>query len=166
MLKANVGLSRKLSKDYQSTGFSVNLEGEITAPASDAEVVIEQIKELFDLAEETLNQQIQRSASVEAIGGRDASPQQTESATNGHSHQENGADTNDTGGGDDQATAKQINFLLAIGKRQRLSTAALETKIGDVLGYSVGVYDLTKRQAGVVLAAFTKNGQEATSSRS
>jgi hypothetical protein len=56
--------------------------------------------------------------------------------------------------------------LLAIGKRQRLSTAALEANNNDVLGYSLGVYDLTKRQAGVVLDAITKNGQEATSSRS
>jgi hypothetical protein len=40
MLKINVGLSRKLSKDFQSTGFSLNLEGEITAPVSDPEAVI------------------------------------------------------------------------------------------------------------------------------
>jgi hypothetical protein len=39
MLKINVGLSKKLSKDYNSTGYSVNLEGEITAPVSDPDAV-------------------------------------------------------------------------------------------------------------------------------
>jgi len=29
MLRVNVGLSRKLSKDYNSTGYSVNLDGEV-----------------------------------------------------------------------------------------------------------------------------------------
>jgi hypothetical protein len=30
MLSVNIGLSRKLSKDYNSTGYSVNLDGEVT----------------------------------------------------------------------------------------------------------------------------------------
>ncbi len=47
MLKANVGLSRKLSKDYNSTGFSLNLEGEVNATLDDPEAVIERIRELY-----------------------------------------------------------------------------------------------------------------------
>ena len=74
MLRANVGLSRKLSKDYNSTGYSVNLDGEITAPVSDPEAVFEQVKELFDLAEEVLNQQIDRSRSEAAIASHDEEP--------------------------------------------------------------------------------------------
>lgn len=38
MLKVNVGLSRKVSRDYNSTGFSVNLEGEVCAPLDDPEM--------------------------------------------------------------------------------------------------------------------------------
>ena len=49
MLRVNVGLSRKLSKDYNSTGYSVNLDGELTAAVSDPEGVIEQVKELMAL---------------------------------------------------------------------------------------------------------------------
>ena len=75
MLRVNVGLSRKLSKDYNSTGYSINLDGEITAPVSDPEAVFEQVKELFDLAEEVLGQQIDRSQSESAIASRDAEPQ-------------------------------------------------------------------------------------------
>ena len=74
MLRANVGLSRKLSKDYNSTGYSINLDGEITAPVSDPEAVIEQVKELFDLAEEVLGQQIDRSQSESAIASHDEEP--------------------------------------------------------------------------------------------
>ena len=59
MLRVNVGLSRKLSKDYNSTGYSVNLDGEISAPVSDPQAVIDQVKELWDLAEEALGQQIE-----------------------------------------------------------------------------------------------------------
>jgi len=164
MLKANVGISRKLSKNYQSTGFTVNIEGELTAAVSDAEAVIEQVKEMYDLAEEAIEQQIERSRSVEAIGSRDEQRQRPSPADNGH----NGDDSvqRPAGSGDDeQATTKQINFLLSIGKRQRLSTAKLEAKIAEILGYSVGLYDLSKRQAGVVLDDLTGKSKEATSNR-
>ena len=74
MLKVNVGLSRKLSKDYNSTGFSINVDGEVMAPVSDAEAVIEQVKQLFDLAEEALDQQIERSSGDSEIASRDTEP--------------------------------------------------------------------------------------------
>ena len=51
MLKVNVGLSRKLSKDYNSEGFSINVEGEVSAAVNDPQAVVEQVKELYDLAE-------------------------------------------------------------------------------------------------------------------
>ncbi len=35
MLRVNVGLSRKLSKDFNSNGYSVNIDGEVTATVSD-----------------------------------------------------------------------------------------------------------------------------------
>lgn len=171
MLKANVGLSRKLSKDYQSTGFSVNLEGELTASPTDYEVLVQQIGELYDLAQEALDQQIQRSQSEDAIASRDALAERQEPATIGHTQKPkpngtNGQRTNGQPGNDAPATDKQIKFLLSIGKRQRLSTSDLEAKIADVLGYSVGVYDLSKPQAGVVLDALANGSGQRTSSRS
>ena len=100
MLRANVGLSRKLSKDYNSTGYSVNLDGEITAPVSDPEAVFEQVKELFDLAEEVLNQQIDRSNSEAAIASRDEEPRpQIPVNRNGNgSNGANGSHTNRVSG--------------------------------------------------------------------
>ncbi len=61
MLKATVSLSRKLSQDYNSTGFTVSLDGEIPFPPSDREGVLEKVSELFDLAEEALNREIEES---------------------------------------------------------------------------------------------------------
>ena len=71
MLKVNVGLSRKLSKDYNSTGFTINLEGEVAAPPNDAAAVVEQVKELYDLAEEALSLQIERSQGDAALASHD-----------------------------------------------------------------------------------------------
>ena len=65
MIKANVGLSRKLSANFNSTGFSLNLEGEILATIDDPEAVIERIRELYNVAEEALDRQIADSQSNE-----------------------------------------------------------------------------------------------------
>lgn len=181
MLRANVGLSRKLSKDYNSTGFTINLEGEITAPVNDAEAVMEQVKELFDLAEEALDLQIERTKSDEEMANRDepshenkpngrqpADPRSQDHAhrngTNGHAA--NGS-TNGNGHHRDEepATNKQINYLLNIGKRQQLTTVQLEQKVAEILGRSVGLYDLTKQAAGVVIDALSNgstNGRART----
>lgn len=183
MLRVNVGLSRKLSKDYNSTGYSVNLDGEITAPASDPEAVIEQVKELWDLAEEALNQQIDRYESTSAIASRDEEPRQPvqnhrngngQSSSNGHSQPQgnNGASQGHSqpegnrrnGDREEPATNKQIQYLLGIGKRQKLSTSQLEKKIAEILGRQVGVYDLSKQAAGVVIEALT-NGASANGTR-
>ena len=164
MLKANVGISRKLSKNYQSTGFTVNIEGELTAALSDAKAVIEQVNQLYDLAEEALDQQIERSQAVTAIADRDDQPERASQTSNGHNG--NGATQPAAGASEeDQATSKQINFLLSIGKRERLSTAQLEAKIAEILGNSIGLYDLSKRQAGTVLDELTKNGKKTASNR-
>ncbi len=158
MLKINVGLSRKLSHDYQSTGFSVNLEGEITAPVSDPDAVIEQAKEIFDLAEAALDAQIERSQSNTAIASRDEEPRAAGHEGNGRRVPENNRRTSSNGNGhkpDEPATNKQIQYLLSIGKRMRLSTAALEKEVEQILGQQVGLYDLTKKQAGIVIDQLT-----------
>ena len=71
MLKANVGLSRKITRDYNSTGYSVNLDGEILVPTDDPEAITEKIKELFSLAQEALAQEIDRDQGEDSIGRRD-----------------------------------------------------------------------------------------------
>lgn len=157
MLRVNCGLSRKLSKDFNSTGYSVNIEGEITAPVSDPNAVIEQVKEVFDLAEAALDAQIERSESVAAIGSHDEEPKARQNGNGHHEPSGNGQRNPSTGNGrkDEPATNKQIQFLLSIGKRMNLSTVALEKEVAQILGRTVGLYDLTKRDAAAVLDQMT-----------
>ena len=163
MLKVNVGLSRKLSRDYNSTGFSVNLEGEITAAAGDSDAIIEQVKELFDLAEESLDQQVERTRSINAQASHDAEPErpghngQCRTGYAGNRHAANGhsSRTQHDDRPAEPATNKQIQYLLSIGKRQRLSTNQLEQQVQGILRREVGIYDLTKREAAQAIDALT-----------
>ena len=181
MLKANVGLSRKITRDFNSTGYSVNLDGEILASTDDAEAVTEKIKELFSLAQEALAQEIDRDQGEDAIGRRDEERPQPAPSGNGNAHRSsngtgqgdrpsngsaprstptNGNVTNNgqngQNGNEEAATNKQVQFLLTMGKRFKLSTPQLEGKVADIIGRRCGVYDLTKKEAGLALDHFTK----------
>ncbi|MGC4004076.1 MAG: hypothetical protein QM811_13525 [Pirellulales bacterium] len=193
MIRANVGLSRKLSKDYNSTGFTINLDGEISAAVSDAQAVIEQIKELYDLAEEAIDLQIERHQSDSAIASRDQAvdrPAPAKSSvpavnghdSNGHAPVKRGTSTNGraanvapsdrqsaqqpaANGQPTPATDKQIQFLLTISKRQRWTTNKLEEEIAAVLERPVGLYDLTKSEAGTVISRLTNDEPRSASRR-
>ena len=80
----------------------------------------------------------------------------------------NGNGTKDAPNGNEvQATNKQVQFVLNMGKRFKLSTPQLENRVAEIIGRRCGVYDLTKKEAGLVLDHFTKaadgsngNGQQ------
>ena len=173
MLRVNVGMSRKLSKDYNSTGFSVNLDGEVSVGLDDPEAVVEKIKEFYDLAEESLAQQIERYEGDSAIASRDETPRAPApetTAANDRNRQGttgyrtgngNGNGRNDNGQRQTQAPAppatnKQIQFLLNLAKREGLTTPQLENRVAEILGHETGLYDLTKQEAGAVLDSFTE----------
>lgn len=172
MLRANVGLSRKVSRDYQSTGYTVNLDGEILFSPNEPEAVLDKVKELFELAQEAINREIDRDQSEDAIGRRDEkptapAPKPQNGSTNGNGHGPkpgNGTtprqeSTNGNGSkpnSDEAATNKQVQFLLTMGKRLKLTIPQLKNEIAEVIGRPCGVYDLTKREAGLVLDRLTK----------
>jgi len=181
MLKVNVGLSRKVSKDYNSTGFSVNLEGEVCVPLDDPEMVVEKIKELYDLAEESLHQQVARYEEETAVASRDApppnrpAPAPQRSFENGRTTR-NVPRTSSSGNGNgaarsgnreafSAATNKQIQYLLTLGKRQGLTTPQLEQRVAQIVGREVGLYDLTKEEAGIVLDQLTAQSNANSSQR-
>jgi hypothetical protein len=177
MLRANVGLSRKVSRDFQSTGYTVNIDGEIPFTPDDAEGVLEKVHELFDLAQEALNREVDRDQSNSAIGRRDEEPptppangkngrsngkhpETTSPPANQEPPARNGSQQNgDRSGNEEVATNKQIQFILTIGKRFKLSTPQLESRIVQIVGRQCGLYDLTKKEAGRVLDQLTKSGQ-------
>ena len=184
MLKVNVGLSRKLSRDFNSTGFSLNLEGELCVGLDDPVTMIERVKEFYDLAEEALSQQIARYEGESAIGSRDAGQPMpannqrsaapptnlSDNAAPNNSRPNGQAPQNGNGNGqapnEDAATNKQVQYLLNLGKRQGLTQQQLESRIEGILGRRVGVYDLTKREAGGVIDALNQNGAPVTNGRS
>lgn len=157
MLKVNAGLSRKLTQDYNSTGFTINLESEICADRNDTEVVVERIQEIYDLAEEALLRQIERYQSDTALASHDAPPpapenQRTES--NGSSKSK--AKPKNRISDEEPATNKQIQFLLTLGKRMKLTKPKLEKRVAEILGQSVDIYDISKRDCGIVLDTLTE----------
>ena len=170
MLKANVGLSRKVSENYNSTGFSLNLEGEINATLEDPESVIKRIKELYNLAEEALSQQVDQHQSDSAIASRDADPQPV---NNGHSSRRPGPEANGQPSRDghrdekpqngEPATNKQVQFLSTLAKRQKLFGPKLDVFIEETIGRRCTPYDLTKKEAGAVIEAL--NPEEAGDNR-
>src|ERR1700687_1336078 len=173
MLRANVGLSRKFSRDYSSTGYSVNLDGEIPFSVDDLQAVLEKVKELFNLAQEALNEEIDRDQGDAALGRRDEErpapmpkPEATGDSANRSANEPasrstpangNGANSNQEGGAANKASNKQVQFLLTMGKRFKLSTPQLEGRITEIIGRRCGVYDLTKKEAGLILDQFTKS---------
>jgi len=175
MLKINAGLSRKLSRDFNSQGFSVNIEGELLADLNDAEAVVERIQQFYDVAEETLSRQIERYQSDSAIASRDeaqaASPEPPKSPSSSYGQRVTSPTTPSptqsrlTAGASEPATNKQVQFLLSIGKRHGLTKPQLENRIAEIVGQRTGIYDLTKRDAGVVLDALTADGKSTPGSR-
>lgn len=178
MFKVNVGLSRKLSRDYNSTGFSLNLEGELCVGLDDPVAMIERIKEFYDLAEEALSQQIERYEGETAIASRDAeqptrtngqhstSPPANRSDASSRPNEQAQQNGNSQAPNEEAATNKQVQYLLNLGKRQGLTQQQLEGRIEGTLGRRVGVYDLTKREAGGVIDAMNQNGTPANNGRS
>jgi hypothetical protein len=170
MRKANVGLSRKVSENFNSTGFTLNLEGEILATIDDSESVIEKVRELFDLADEALQRQIEAHQSDSAIASRDADPP-AHPEQNGRSHDHPqpqpdrpSADRNGRPRNDEAATNKQVQFLQTLAKRRKLFGEKLEAFIQEVTGRRCSPYDLNKREAGQVIDQLS--GEESESNRS
>lgn len=62
MLKINVGLSRKITEDYNSRGFSLNIEGELPSDLlHDPRRLEESTDQLFELANRLLDDQVNQA---------------------------------------------------------------------------------------------------------
>ncbi len=154
MIRANVGLSRKLTRDFNSAGYSVNLEREVAGNLDDPQVVLDRIKDLYALAEEALLQQIDRDRSDEAIASRDVDGRGDQTSADPVPRRDPSPASPDQGTGSTgpvAATAKQLAFLNTLAKRQHLSPADLESVIGETLGHKMAVDRLTKSEAAKVI---------------
>ena len=171
MLKANVGLSRKISENFNSAGFSLNLEGEILATVDDPEAVIEGIRELYNVAEKALDRQIADSQANDAIARHESEHPCRDAVSDVADGQHSNASQPPNGNPNakppvgDPATNKQVQFLQTLAKRHKLFGAKLESVIGDITGRRCSPYDLTKKEAGQVIDQLSGAETESNSPR-
>jgi hypothetical protein len=163
MIRVNVGLSRKFTRDFNSTGYSINVEGEVADLRDDPQVILDQIGRLYDTAQDALLQQIDRDRSEEAIASRDVDG----AGRNDHASDNPVRRRDPSPGTEDQetgstcpaaATAKQVAFVKTLAKRKQLSPAQLESVIGDALGHRRAVHELTKSEAAKVIDVLNQPG--------
>ena len=161
MLRASVSISRKISRDYNSAGYTVTLDGEVPHPPDDAEAVLEKVSELFHLAEEALAAEIERDQKHQP-DPKDAPPPTT--PTRSHRAEplpmNRPASSNGSTPSPDTATPKPLQFLQNLGKRKGLSRDDLDGVIAQVLGSVKRTGDLSKREAGQVIDHLTNLNPE------
>lgn len=158
MLRASVSLSRKVSHDFNSSGYTVSLDGEVPHPPDDAEAVLERVSELFHLAEEALAVEIERDQGRQPAP-KDASPTTTPPANRSHRTEplpmNRPASANGPAVSPNTATPKQLQFLRNLARRKNLARDDLDGVITQVLGSGKLLSDLSKREAGLVIDHLT-----------
>ena len=160
MLRASVSLSRKVSHDYNSSGYTVTLDGEVPHPPDDAEAVLEKVSELFHLAEEALATEIERDRHRQPEQKNAAtpplpSPSPVKSTRAEPLPMNRPASSNGSTPSPNSATPKQLQYLQNLGKRKGLSRDDLNGVIAQVLGSARRTGDLSKREAGQVIDHLT-----------
>ena len=153
MFKASIGLSRKLSRDCNTTEYSIDLEGDIPSAAETPNAALDAIQKLFRLAEDALSQEIDRD---------DRAPRRPETSQGGARPQrpqfprmlDTGNDTTDRQ--EPPASRNQLRFLFLLARRHELSRPELEARIEQTLGKQISVNQLGKREAGKVIDALNQ----------
>lgn len=163
MLKAHVSLSRKITRDFNSSGYQLTLEGEIPVPPDQPDEVMKHVHRLFQLAEKALDQEIDRDQGEQSIGRRDEEPNgrypshpQPQSDRESHRPSTNGRPTTN-GQQEEPATPKQTAYIENLRKRSGMTKAQLDTHIQEILGHRVPVDQLTKPEAGKVIESLANN---------
>jgi hypothetical protein len=157
MLRASVSISRKISRDYNSAGYTVTLDGEVPHPPDDAEAVLEKVSALFHLAEEALATEIERDQRhlPEQTEAAPPPPPPVKSSRAEPLPMNRPASSNGSTPSLNTATPKQLQFLQNLGKRKGLSRDDLDGVIAQVLGSAKRTGDLSKREAGQVIHHLT-----------
>ncbi len=146
-LSVNVGLSRKASKDYQSTGYSINVVAELDSTLlAKPDELQRQVDDLFAQAQSALDRQagvaqpsLQRATrGAGGYNGRPSGNGRYSRNGNGNGHPANG-----NGG---TMTESQRRAILAIAKR---ASADAEAEARDIIG--VELDELTLRQASELI---------------
>ena len=153
MLRVTVGKSRKLSQDFNSTGFSVTFDGEITGASLDSpEQVIAQVQILHDLASASLQDQVDRLTDSDHRNCQASAPTSTTvqpTKTNDRPSDRSRWPQNGSRATEVAATNKQVQYLLNLGKQKGFSKVDLEARVAKQLNFDSvkSVYELSKSEA-------------------
>lgn len=147
-LSINVGLSRKTSKDYQSTGYSINVTAELdqTLLAKPDELQ-RQIDGLYQQAHDAIDRQAASAPEPSRANGDNGNGHDRRTyrsnrfARNGNGNG-NGNGSRNGGGGNGEMTASQRRAILAIASRLNIDA---DQEATDIVGASLDA--LTLRQA-------------------
>ena len=144
-LNVNVGLSRKASKDYQSTGVSINLVAELdSALLAKPTELQQQIDSLYAQAEAAIDRQV-GSYAQNPPAAREPTRTPAASYTRNASRPSNGH-RNGTNGATTGMTASQRRAIDAIAQRMN---ADANQEAQDLFGTELG--ELTIRQASELI---------------
>jgi hypothetical protein len=123
-LNVNVGLSKKISRDYQSTGLSVNLTAELDATLlAKPEELQAQIDNLYQQAQSALERQVKNTGEANGAHPRNnptrpparANQPRNRSSGNGNGNGNNNSHARSNGGG--SMTESQRRAIDAIARR-------------------------------------------------
>ncbi len=143
-LSVNVGLSRKASKDYQSTGVSINVTAELDQSLlAKPDELQQQIGDLYAQAESALDRQANRMS--EPPRRRPVESETRPARTNGR-YPRNGNGHARNGNGDGRMTDSQRKAIQSIAERQRVD---LDAECREIIGAEFD--DLTLRQASELI---------------
>jgi hypothetical protein len=134
----NVGLNRKASQDYQSSGASINITAELDATLlSKPQALQEAIDGLYEQARVALDRQ-------SALTPPGDSPQATELPARGNGHA--GGANGHAGSGARPITPRQRSAILSIARQADLDPAASARRT-----FGVELDQLTTRQASKLI---------------
>ncbi|MCL2647939.1 MAG: hypothetical protein FWD61_13150 [Phycisphaerales bacterium] len=143
-LSINVGLSRKASKDYQSTGYSINVTAELDQAllAKPGELQA-QIDGLYAQAEDAINRQVKTQAAGAAPDRRNPINGNGHANGNGYANGNGRTNGNHHGGG---VTKSQARAIESIADRAGLDPSQ---EAHDLFGVSLD--ELTIKQASELI---------------
>jgi hypothetical protein len=145
-LSINVGLSRKASKDYQSTGYSINVTSELDQSLlARPEELQKQIADLYAQAGDALDRQAGSTPAAATKAGDRPPTGNGYRGRNGNGYPRNGTGRTGGGratGGDGEMTASQRRAIMAITERLGINA---EQEAVDIAGTELDA--LTLRQA-------------------
>jgi len=149
-LSINVGLSRKASKDYQSTGVSINVTAELDSTLlAKPDELQKQIDGLYYQAQSAIDRHVSTPEPARQV------PQERRQTSNNGGNGRNASNGNGT-----KMTASQRRAIEAITDRLGINARA---EARDIVG--VDLDDLTVRQASELIDHLKSQRQPATTRR-